>query len=394
MSSETLPTGQRTPSRKRLMLLGVSGLTLAAVLVASGLAVRSRQAHAVTHWTESQALPIVSVFKPSTDNKAGVLTLPAHLQAWSQAAINARVSGYLKDWKTDIGTHVVAGQVLAQIDSPDLDQQLAQAHARLVQEQADARLAETSATRWQNLLNGHSVSRQEVDEKSAAAAAARATVEAAQADYARLLDLTNYKTLRAPFDGTVTARNTDVGALIKADSGSATELFTVSDTHQLRLYVPVPQNYAAVIHAGMTVKLTVPEHPGKQYEGQLVGNSTAVDMRSGTLLAQFVVKNPDDTLMPGDYAEATLSIPPGAQGVSIPSSAMIFRAQGTQVAVIDKDNHVHLRDIHISMDLGATLFIDQGLTATDRVIDNPPDALREGDPVKLAEAGGQHAPKA
>lgn len=394
MSSETLPTGQRPVSRKRLMLLGVSGLTLAAVLVAAGLAVRSRDAHAVAHWTEAQATPIVSVFQPGTDSKTGILTLPAHLQAWSEAAINARVSGYLKDWKTDIGTHVDAGQVLAEIDSPDLDQQLAQAHARLVQQQADARLAETSATRWQNLLNGHSVSRQEVDEKMANAAAARATVEAAQADYGRLLDLSHYKTLRAPFAGTVTARNTDVGQLIKADSGSATELFTVADTHQLRLYVPVPQNYASVIHPGMSVQLTVPEHPGKHYEGKLVGNSTAVDGRSGTLLAQFIVENPNDTLMPGDYAEATLPIPAGAQGVSIPSSALIFRAQGTQVAVIDAQQHVHLRDIHIGMDLGATLFIDQGLKVSDRVIDNPPDALREGDPVKLAEAGDAHAPKA
>ncbi|MGE8098443.1 efflux RND transporter periplasmic adaptor subunit [Pseudomonas fluorescens] len=382
------------PSRKRLMLVGIGGLTLAALLVANGLAARTRHEKAVAAWTETAAVPQVSVFQPQQNIHGDSLRLPAHLEAWSKAPIHARVSGYLKDWKTDIGTQVKAGQILGEIDSPDLDQQVAQTHARLIQEQANARLAETTATRWQNLLATHSVSRQEADEKRSNAAAARANAQAAAADYARLSALEDYKTIRAPFAGTITARNTDIGQLIKADSDSDPELFDIADTHQLRLYVPVPQNYASVIRPGMQAQLIVPEHPGQHFSARLIGDSTAVDRLSGTLLAQFVADNPDGALLPGDYAEATLQIPADTHGVSIPASSLIFRAQGTQVAVLDPDNRVHLRDIHIGLDLGARLVIDQGLKPADRVVDNPPDALREGDAVQLADAGGTHAPKA
>jgi RND family efflux transporter MFP subunit len=391
---KALMSPDQKPSRKRLMWVGVGGLTLAALLVANGLAARTRHEKAVAAWTETAAMPLVSVFQPQQNVHGDSLRLPAHLEAWSKAPIHARVSGYLKDWKTDIGTQVKAGQILAQIDSPDLDQQVAQTHARLIQEQANARLAETTATRWQNLLATHSVSRQEADEKRSNAAAAKANAQAAAADYARLSALEDYKTIRAPFAGTITARNTDIGQLIKADSDSDPELFDIADTHQLRLYVPVPQNYASVIRPGMQAELIVPEHPGQHFTARLIGDSTAVDRRSGTLLAQFVADNPDGALLPGDYAEATLQIPADTHGVSIPASSLIFRAQGTQVAVLDPDNHVHLRDIHIGLDLGERLVIDQGLKPADRVVDNPPDALREGDAVQLADAGGAHAPKA
>jgi len=383
-----------TPSRKRLMLLGIGGLSLAALLVASGLAARTRHERAVVAWTETAAVPQVLVFQPQHNVLGDTLRLPAHLEAWSKAPIHARVSGYLKDWTQDIGTHVAAGQVLAHIDSPDLDQQVAQARARMTQQQANARLAQTTAERWQNLLASHSVSRQEADEKTSNAAAAKANAEAAAADYARLSALEDYKTIRAPFAGTITARHTDIGQLIKADNDSDPELFDLADTHKLRLYVPIPQNYASVIHPGLQAQLTVPEHPGQHFSALLLGDSTAIDPRSGTLLAQFVAANPDGALMPGDYAEATLAIPADTHGVSIPASALIFRAQGTQVAVIDGSRHVHLRSIHIGLDLGERLVIDQGLQATDQVIDNPPDALREGDLVQLADAGGEHAPKA
>lgn len=383
-----------TPSRKRLMLLGIGGLSLAALLVANGLAARTRHERAVAAWTETAAVPQVLVLQPQPNVLGDTLRLPAHLEAWSKAPIHARVSGYLKDWSQDIGAKVSAGQVLAHIDSPDLDQQVAQARARMVQQQANARLAQTTAARWQNLLASHSVSRQEADEKTSNAAAAKANAEAAAADYGRLSALEDYKTIRAPFAGTLTARHTDIGQLIKADNDSDPELFDLADTHKLRLYVPIPQNYASVIRPGLVAQLSVPEHPGQHFSAQLLGDSTAIDPRSGTLLAQFVAANPDGALMPGDYAEATLAIPADTHGVSIPASALIFRAQGTQVAVIDSAKRVHLRSIHIGLDLGERLVIDQGLQATDHVIDNPPDALREGDLVQLADAGGEHAPKA
>ncbi|WP_047303887.1 efflux RND transporter periplasmic adaptor subunit [Pseudomonas fluorescens] len=383
-----------TPSRKRLMLLGIGSLSLAALLVANGLAARTRHERAVAAWTETAAVPQVLVLQPQPNVLGDTLRLPAHLEAWSKAPIHARVSGYLKDWTQDIGAKVAAGQVLAHIDSPDLDQQVAQARARMIQQQANARLAQTTAARWQHLLASHSVSRQEADEKTSNAAAAKANAEAAAADYARLSALEDYKTIRAPFAGTLTARHTDIGQLIKADNDSDPELFDLADTHKLRLYVPIPQNYASVIRPGLVAQLSVPEHPGQHFSAQLLGDSTAIDPRSGTLLAQFVAANPDGALMPGDYAEATLAIPADTHGVSIPASALIFRAQGTQVALIDSAKRVHLRSIHIGLDLGERLVIDQGLQATDQVIDNPPDALREGDLVQLADAGGEHAPKA
>ena len=387
-------SSENAPSRKRLMLTGIGGLTLAALLVANGLAARTRHDHQVAAWTESQAVPVVSVVFPAQNAHGDTLQLPARLEAWSKAAINARVSGYLKDWSADIGAQVQAGQVLAHIDSPELDQQLAQTRAHLAQQQATARIAQTTAQRWQHLLATHSVSQQEVDEKRSTATAATADVQAAEADYQRLVDLSAYKTIRAPFSGTIIARNTDIGQLIKADDGGVAPLFSMADTHRLRLYVPVPQNYASVIHPGMQVQLSVPEHPGKTYSARLMGDSTAVDPRSGTLLAQFVADNPDGSLLPGDYADATLPVAAGGQGVSIPASALIFRAKGTQVATLDSAGHVHLRTIHIAMDLGDRLVVDQGLQVADKVIDNPPDALRENDPVQLADAGGEHAPKA
>lgn len=387
-------SSERAPSRKRLMLVGIGGLTLAALLVANGLAARTRHEQSVTAWTEAQALPVVNVFQPLHNAQGNTLQLPAHLEAWSKASINARVSGYLKDWSSDIGSQVSAGQVLATIDSPELDQQLAQTRAHLAQQTATAKLAETTAERWQNLLANHSVSRQEVDEKLANAAAAKADMQAAAADYARLTDLEAYKTIRAPFAGTITTRTTDIGQLIKADDGGGAPLFTMADTRRLRLYVPVPQNYASIITPGMQVQLTVPEHPNEHFSAKLLGDSTAVDPRSGTLLAQFVADNPNGALLPGDYAEATLKVNASPTGVSIPASALIFRAAGTQVAVLDAQQHVHLRNIHIGMDLGDRLVIDQGLAPNDRVVDNPPDALRENDPVQLADAGGAHAPKA
>ncbi len=383
-----------TPSRKRLMLLGIGSLSLAALLVANGLAARTRHERAVAAWTETAAVPQVLVLQPQPNVLGDTLRLPAHLEAWSKAPIHARVSGYLKDWSQDIGAKVSAGQVLAHLDRPDLDQQVAQARARMVQQQANARLAQTTAERWQNLLASHSVSRQEADEKTSNAAAAKANADAAAADYGRLSALEDYKTIRAPFAGTLTARHTDIGQLIKADNDSDPELFDLADTHKLRLYVPISQNYASVIRPGLQAQLTVPEHPGQHFSAQLLGDSTAIDPRSGTLLAQFVAANPDGALMPGDYAEATLAIPADTHGVSIPASALIFRAQGTQVALIDSAKRVHLRSIHIGLDLGERLVIDQGLQATDQVIDNPPDALREGDLVQLADAGGEHAPKA
>ncbi|MFK3775652.1 efflux RND transporter periplasmic adaptor subunit [Pseudomonas sp. NPDC089406] len=378
--------------RRRLKLMGGAGLGLAALVVALGVYARQHQAAAVQAWTESRATPAVVTFTPSMNAAGETLSLPAHLQAWNMARVNARVSGYLKSWQVDIGTTVKAGQPLAEIDSPELDQQLAQAKAQLAQHQASASLAQSTAERWKHLFDSHSVSRQEVDEKVAAAAVASADAEAAQAEYARLKDLAAYKTIRAPFTGTITARNAQIGQLIKADSDNATSLFDIADTRRLRLYVPVPQNYASQILPGMQVHLSVPERPGQTYSAELLGTSTAVDQSSGTLLAQYAVENTIGALLPGDYANANITLRSDAQAVSIPASALIFRAQGPQVAVLDAQSRAHLRSIHIAQDLGSKLIVDRGLSLKDEVVDNPPDALRDNDAVHSVTSGGAHEP--
>ena len=383
MSDASLP---QAPLRRRLIL----GAAIAVAVVAAGVALRAQQAHAVGEWTEQQAVPAVQVVTAGAQGEAGTLTLPAHLGAWTEAPIHARVGGYLKSWSADIGQSVKAGQVLAVIDSPELDQQIAQAHAHLLQAQADAALAKVSAERWQGMLGSHSVSRQEADEKQANAVAAQASVEAAQADYARLQELGRYRTLRAPFDGTVTARLTDVGQLIRADD-SGRELFNIADTRRLRLMVPVPQNSAASIQPGLQATLQVPGLAGRHFTATLQGDSSAIDRSSGTLLAQFVVDNADGALLPGSYAEVTLPLQGGADGVSVPADVLIFRAKGTQVAVLDAHDVVHMRDIHIASDLGSTLRIDHGLKAGERLIPNPPDALREGDHVRVVAAAKEPA---
>ncbi|HCE6123644.1 efflux RND transporter periplasmic adaptor subunit [Pseudomonas aeruginosa] len=378
--------------RRRLKLMGGAGLGLAALVVALGVYARQHQAAAVQAWTESRAEPAVVTFTPSMNAAGETLSLPAHLQAWNMARINARVSGYLKNWHVDIGTVVKTGQPLAEIDSPELDQQLAQAKAQLAQHQASASLAQSTAERWQHLFASHSVSRQEVDEKVAAAAVANADAQAAQAEYARLKDLAAYKVIRAPFNGTITARHAQIGQLIKADSDNATSLFDIADTRRLRLYVPVPQNYASQILPGMQVQLSVPEHPGRTYTAALLGTSTSVDQSSGTLQAQYAVENASGALLPGDYASAQITLRSDAQAVSIPASALIFRAQGPQVAVLDDQSRAHLRSIHIAQDLGSKLIVDRGLSLKDEVIDNPPDALRDNDAVHSVTPGGAHEP--
>ncbi len=243
-------------------------------------------------------------------------------------------SGYLKNWYKDIGDKVKVGDVLATIDTPELDQQLEQAKAVLAKAQADANLASITSKRWQHLLSSDSVSKQEADEKSGEALAAQATVLAAKADVDRLSALETFKKIVAPFDGTVTARRTDVGDLIAANSESSPELFTVSDTTRMRLYVPVPEADAGGIKPGMKVTLNVPEFPGRTFDATLIGDADAINQTSGSLLAQFLAENHDGALKPGDYADVKLSLPTNPHMVSVPASALIFRAHGAQVAVL------------------------------------------------------------
>lgn len=367
----------------RLKAVGIGGAALALLAVALGLGIRFRQHHELVQWTDAQLIPSVRIVSAADPAKEHTITLPGHLQAWYSAPIHARVGGYLKAWYKDIGDKVKAGDVLAVIDTPELDQQLEQAKAVLVKAQADANLANITAKRWQHLLGSDSVSKQEADEKTGEAEAAQATVLAAKADVDRLQALETFKKIVAPFDGVVTARRTDVGDLITANNESGPELFTVADTSRVRLYVPVPEVDANAIKPGMKVTLNVPELPGRTFQATLIGNSNSINQSSGSLLAQFVANNSDGALKPGDYADVQLGLQADPHIVSVPSSALIFRDKGAEVAVLGPDSRAHLHKVHIAVDMGTTLQIDQGLSLDDRVIENPPDSLMDGDKVRV-----------
>jgi len=361
-------------------------LVVAVLATVIGLAVRAHDYHRVVSWTDAQEIPTVQLASVVGKTDTHAMTLPGRIDAWISAPIHARVSGYLKSWDKDIGSTVNTGDTLGIIDTPELDQQFDQAKAVLVRTKADQRLAQITSQRWQHLLTSNSVSKQEADEKSGEAEVAAANVLSAQADVDRLAALESFKHITAPFSGTVTSRNTDIGDLISSTSESSPALFTVADTSKMRLYVRIPQGYAASIKPGMTVNVSVLEHPGETYKATLIGSSGSVNQESGSLLAQFEAPNPHGELLPGDYAEVTLPVAVNTHLITVPATVLIFRAAGPQVAVLGADNRVQLRDIHIGMDLGDSLEIDHGLHPDDRIIDHPPDSLSQGDKVKLASA--------
>jgi len=358
-------------------------------IVAAGIVYRNRAHASLVQLATQQALPIVKIIHPTSLNGNIDLVLPGTLQAYYSATVYSRVTGYLKKWTVDIGTQVKSGQLLATIETPELDQQLKQSQANLESARANLRLTEITSRRWQNLLKSDSVSRQEADEKNGDYEAKKALVSAAQADVDRLLALASFKQITAPFDGIVTSRKTDIGALINAGHDAGHELFTVDDVHTLRLYVDVPQNYAQQIKAGMTAQLEIPELPGQRFDAKLAANSRAVNTGTGTMLIELLVDNADRTLLPGAYGNVHFSAPSAANQLQIPVTALVFRKEGMTVATLNADNRVQFRVIQIGQDLGSAVQVVSGLLASERIIDSPPDALEQGDQVRLAE--GSHS---
>jgi RND family efflux transporter MFP subunit len=391
MSSEPVINNNPVPRRK-LVVWGVIGIAVAVIVVAAGITLRAVDARNLRTWTDTQTVPTVNVIQPTRAANGPTLELPSHLQAYSRAPIFARVSGYLKSWSVDIGGQVKAGQLLAVIESPELDQQLLQARADLASAQANSALAGTTAKRWQSLLGSDSVAQQEVDERTGDYTAKKATVAAAQANVDRLLATKGFERIVAPFDGVVTSRDTDVGALINAGSGGVgQELFTVSDVKQLRVYVQVPQTYAPDVRDGTTATLTVPEYPGQQFTARVVASAGSVNVASGTTLVQLLVDNKDGKLLPGGFASLQFKLPVQANAVRVPASALVFDASGLRVATLGENNHVVFKKVTINRDFGDSVEIGSGLTATDRVIDTPPDGLVDGDNVQVAAAGKKAA---
>jgi RND family efflux transporter MFP subunit len=377
---------------RQLRLAGIVAAVIVLIIVVAGLSLRASDNERLRNWTEEQAIPSVVIIKPGKQGDTPTLDLPGRLEAYSRASLYARVSGYLKSWKVDIGTPVKAGQLLAEIEAPDLDQQLLQGKGDLASARANASLAEITAARWQLLVKQNYVSKQAADEKTGDFMAKQGLANSAQANLDRLQALKNFTRIVAPFDGLVTARGTDIGALINVGSGVGLELFEVSKTDTLRVYVNVPQTYVPSIPPGTKARITVPERPGKVYAAAVAASAQAVNIASGATLMQILVDNANGELLPGAFANISFDLPHNFEVLSIPASALMFDKAGLRVATVGPDSRVIPKVVTIMRDLGKLIELSSGLAPDDRVIETPPDGIAEGDLVRIADtpkkAGG------
>ena len=382
------PGSTAPPVPRRVPRALITGLIILAVLLAIaiviGIITRSHAEHTLTERTDTAAVQTVAVVHPSTAHLSPDIALPGNTQAFVDTPIYARTNGYLKAWFFDIGAHVRKGQLMATIESPEIDQQLQVAQADLQSAQANLALARTTAQRYQNLLKLDSVSKQETDVAVSDEAAKTAAAAAAEAAVRRLQQLVSFERVYAPFDGVVTARNTDIGQLIDAGAGSAQprDLFRLASTGQIRVFVQVPETYSPDIVDGGKAYLTLDEYPGKRFEGTIARNSSSIDPNSRTLNVEVDVPNAKSLLLPGAYVFVHFEVPSRGSNVSIPSDALIFRAQGLQVGIV-RDNRVHLIPVTIAHDAGAMVEINSGLAPQDQVILNPSDSIFDGQEVHV-----------
>jgi RND family efflux transporter MFP subunit len=389
--SEMLPASSpgHDPRIRRYVLIAVG---VAVVLAAWGILSRLYARIALEHAAADTAVFTVATTHPSRGPGSDVLVLPGSVQAFYEAPIYARTSGYLRIWHTDIGASVKKGQLLAEIDTPEVDQQLRQAEADLATAQANYQLARTTNERWQGLLATESVSKQDADERAGDAAAKAAAAQSAGANLARLRDLESFKRVVAPFDGVVTQRNTDVGALINAGQTPGSALFRVADTHRLRIYVSVPQSYAGEISPGLTAGLVFADRPGKRYQAAVVSTARALDASSRTLQVELQIDNSGVDLLPGSYAEVHFDLRGASTTLRIPVNAVLFRAQGLLVATVDSSNHARLHPITQGRDFGREIEVLSGVEPDDTLIVNPPDSISDGMQVRIAVPAAGAAP--
>jgi len=384
----TAKGGSRAVFRGTIIVLVVALAALAWAVHA-----RHQAAAALSLQTETDQVLAVATALPRPDASATEVVLPGNLQADFAAPIYARTSGYLRAWYVDIGARVRKGQLLAQIEAPEVDQQLRQAEADLAVAEANRKIADVTAERWRRLRATDSVSRQEADQKVSAAQASDAQVQAARANVLRLRQLAGFEHIVAPFDGVITARNTDIGQLINAGSGSGAALFSIADTRRLRLYVPVPQDEAADMKAGLHAELRVPDRPGVAFDASLATTARAIDPATRTLMVELLVDNGRFELLPGGYAEVHFHLPPPAAGHSflLPANVLLFRGDGLHVATVGADGRVVLKPVTLGRDYGSQIEIVSGLSSADHVILSPPDSLVNGAAVRVVKQGGPEA---
>jgi RND family efflux transporter MFP subunit len=402
-AQETRPSQSKIdpPPSKARWVAGISVL-VAIGIVAAGILTRRHNESEVTKWTNELAVPVVATVKPKKGVTGQQISLPGDIEAWFEAPIYARVSGYLKAWYFDYGAHVTKGELLAEIDAPDLDAQLAAAKAKfnsaeaLVNvREAERNFAETTYTRWRESPKGV-VSEQETEAKKAEygsadarykAAVAEANVNKSEVD--RLTALEAFKRIVAPFDGIVTQRNTDVGALINAGSGvgggTGPQLFKVADVHEMRVFVQVPQEISANIRAGLTAEMTLPQFPDKTFKAVVSTTSEAINKTSRTLLVELHSANTNSLLQPGTFAQVRFNLADNPGTLRIPTSALIFREDGAQVALLGPGNKVEMKSVKLGRNLGTEFEVLSGLAPSDTIINSPPDSLSQGEVVKVAD---------
>lgn len=369
--------------RRTLLIFGLPAVLVTALLV-YGLVERERSLAAVARVSNEQAVVPVQVISPQRGPSTRPLVLPGTVRAWYEAPIFAQVAGYVQSWNEDYGASVKAGQLLATIDAPGLDAQYAAAKANLGVTQANYRLAVSTAARWQALAGTPAVSQQEVDVQAAGASARKAEMEAAAQEVARYAALEAFKRVVAPFDGVVTARLTDVGSYVNAAGGdlsargSSTELFTVADVHEMRVFVSVPQDYANLLGPNITATLHEPSQPGKIIQAKFLTTARAFNTNTRTAETELTVDNSNHSLWPGTFVEVVFQVPTDPAVLTMPEAALIFRAQGAQVAIVDAHNRVHLRNVTLGQNMGEAVQVTSGLSPGDKLVNNPPAGLLDG----------------
>jgi RND family efflux transporter MFP subunit len=381
----------RQSRSKHGVLITVIALAIIAAVVIGGIVPRLRAKEALQKATYELAVPTVNVAHPKQGAPQTEIVLPGNMQAFTDSPIYARTNGYLKKWYVDIGGRVKAGQLLAEIETPEVDQQLQQARSQLNTAKANFNLAQITSNRYQELKGTDSVAQQDVDNALGSERANAATVSAAEYQVRYLEQLESFKNIYAPFDGIITARNTDVGHLINSGAGTpAAEMFHIAAIHTLRVYINVPQQFSPAATTGLPATLTLQEFPGRQFKGKLVRTANAIDLATRTLLVEVDVDNPTGELLPGAFAELHLAVPSGAPTFILPVSALIFRAQGLQVGVVKDGNHAQLANIILGRDFGSEVEVVSGIQADDQVIINPPDSLISGEEIRVAQPPKQN----
>lgn len=375
--------GVKIPARRSLLTVAAAAVMVAGIVAGYGFMTRAQSKQEAVDWTDRQTVPTFSLASIIPSDPHQTLTLPGNIQPFNKAAIYARVNGYVESWTHDIGTPVKAGEPLAVIDAPDLDQQLSQAKATLASVRANLQIASLTASRNNVLLQKQIVAQQLADQTDADAKAKEAVVDANEANVRQIEAMQSFKTLAAPFDGIVTARSVELGMLISA-GGSGQPLFEVSDLHKVRIFVQVPQSFSAGLKPGMAATFEMPQYPGVQFDATLSHISQSINSISHSMEVELQTDNPDGKFFGGAYCNVHFEIPADPNRLQIPSTALVVGNKGAQVAILDGNNKIVLKDVELGRDFGSSVEVLAGLTSSDRVVDNPPETLANGETVQVA----------